>query len=570
MIALPLLLLASLSLPLSTVSIVIPLTYHHPPRSLNSSSSSSSSEDDSWTRTVVAMEALERKYVKWYDHEYDFAGKSRERRAGRGGGSNEEGEGGWLGKRADGTLSLTNVYGDATYVAALTVGKTAVQSLNVILDTGSADLWLSSSSCSTCTGSAYELNPSSSPSMKVTTTPFSIVYGSGSASGTLATDTVTLGPFSVEQTFGLVTSTSSNLIFSPLSGIMGLAFQSIATSGAVPFWYDLLSSSQLTQPLMAFYLTRYFGTSSALNEGGSCTFGATDSSLYSGDINYIDMPSGSRTYWLIPFDLAIVDDVLVTLAANTNAAIDTGTTLIVGPTEDVAAIYAQIDGAKDVGGGHWVFPCTNTVSVSFVFGGTPYALTSADMSRGLYETGSSFCVGAISASDLGSNAPMSWIIGAAFLKNVYSVFRATPPSIGFALLSESAGGSPAAPSVPSADTTTTTTAAATSAASRTSSSSAAVTSSRASSSTSSQRSSTASSASSASASAATISTTTTAGGEGGIVTGILPGAAEVTSSSAAVASASGVTPSSGARQSLKVDAVWVGVLALSALVTLSL
>lgn len=98
---------------------------------------------------------------------------------------------------------------------------------------------------------------------------------------------------------------------------------------------------------------RYFGTSSALNEGGSCTFGATDASLYSGDINYIDMPSvrslillfstrltadivasflstqGSRTYWLIPFDLAIVDDVLVTLAANTNAAIDTGTTLIV-------------------------------------------------------------------------------------------------------------------------------------------------------------------------------------------------------------------------------------------------
>lgn len=32
------------------------------------------------------------------------------------------------------------------------------------------------------------------------------------------------------------------------------------------------------------------------------------------------------TYWLIPFDVAIVSDVLVTLASNTKAAIDTGTT----------------------------------------------------------------------------------------------------------------------------------------------------------------------------------------------------------------------------------------------------
>ena len=42
---------------------------------------------------------------------------------------------------------------------------------------------------------------------------------------------------------------------------------------------------------MAFYLTRHFGTSSALNEGGECTLGYTDSSLYEGDIHYVDMPS---------------------------------------------------------------------------------------------------------------------------------------------------------------------------------------------------------------------------------------------------------------------------------------
>lgn len=69
------------------------------------------------------MEALEGKYARWYDQGYDFAGRSRERRAGRRRGSEEEeGERGWLGKRADGTLSLTNVYGDACVIESSFLG----------------------------------------------------------------------------------------------------------------------------------------------------------------------------------------------------------------------------------------------------------------------------------------------------------------------------------------------------------------------------------------------------------------------------------------------------------------
>lgn len=37
------------------------------------------------------------------------------------------------------------------------------------------------------------------------------------------------------------------------------------------------------------------------------------------------------------------------------------------------------------------------------------------------------------------NSPISWIVGATFLKNVYSVFRYNPPAIGFAALSDNAG-----------------------------------------------------------------------------------------------------------------------------------
>jgi len=35
----------------------------------------------------------------------------------------------------------------------------------------------------------------------------------------------------------------------------------------------------------------------------------------------------------------------------------------------------------------------------------------------------------------------AWVVGDTFLKNVYSVFRANPPAVGFAQLSAAAGGS---------------------------------------------------------------------------------------------------------------------------------
>ena len=58
------------------------------------------------------------------------------------------------------------------------------------------------------------------------------------------------------------------------------------------------------------------------------------------------------------------------------------------------------------------------------------------MSAGHYN--STHCGGAIyEFTDMGDIAPdgsgnPGWVIGAAFLKNVYSVYRLNPPSVGFA------------------------------------------------------------------------------------------------------------------------------------------
>jgi hypothetical protein len=131
---------------------------------------------------------------------------------------------------------------------------------------------------------------------------------------------------------------------------MGLAFQTIASSGATPFWQTLASSSAWDEPLMAFQLTRFGNSSSASNlePGGSFQMGGTNSSLFTGNIDYQDIPSGDESYWIQTLSAMTVNGNSVTLPTGSDAlaAIDTGTTLVGGPPDAIAALYAHIPNSQ--------------------------------------------------------------------------------------------------------------------------------------------------------------------------------------------------------------------------------
>ena len=82
---------------------------------------------------------------------------------------------------------------------------------------------------------------------------------------------------------------------------MGLGFQTIASSGATPFWQSLAETDgALDSPLFAFQITRFTNDTNAaeLEAGGTFTLGAVNSSLYTGDIDYQDIPDGAPGYWI--------------------------------------------------------------------------------------------------------------------------------------------------------------------------------------------------------------------------------------------------------------------------------
>ena len=83
---------------------------------------------------------------------------------------------------------------------------------------------------------------------------------------------------------------------------MGFGFQTIASTQAVPFWQALVNANKFGEPLFSFYLTRFGNVNNAadLEPGGVLTLGGTNSSLFQGDIDFVNMPSDATpSFWLL-------------------------------------------------------------------------------------------------------------------------------------------------------------------------------------------------------------------------------------------------------------------------------
>ena len=186
-----------------------------------------------------------------------------------------------------------------SYYGTIAVGTPPV-AYDVILDTGSADLWLANSQCNEGCNGLQTFDSSSSSTFTNVSKPFEVTYGSGQAQGFLAQDVVQMAGFEVQsQVFGMfsfpVTSPihrssmtipsalcdqiSDGLLVAPVSGLLGLGWQSLSSSGAKPLWQALYNDNVLDQTVMSFYLTRFQNVSKTQSQepGGVFTLGLSQS-----------------------------------------------------------------------------------------------------------------------------------------------------------------------------------------------------------------------------------------------------------------------------------------------------
>lgn len=106
---------------------------------------------------------------------------------------------------------------------------------------------------------------------------------------------------------GVVSNITDHMLNHPVSGLLGLAFPTISVSHSVPFWLNIAAQpGYLDDALVAFQLTRYVDDDAARNAepGGTFSIGSVNASLYTGDIDYQDVPDGHVGYWILPLTCA--------------------------------------------------------------------------------------------------------------------------------------------------------------------------------------------------------------------------------------------------------------------------
>ncbi|OCT57311.1 hypothetical protein XELAEV_18003690mg [Xenopus laevis] len=145
-------------------------------------------------------------------------------------------------------------YMDNQYFGTISIG-TPPQEFNVVFDTGSANLWIPSVTCSSAACTNHNrFNSKLSSTFKPGNKMVSISYGTGSMSGALGYDTVQVGDI-VDRKQGLLLSETESifLFYSKFDGILGLGYPSLSVGDVTPVFDNMWNEGQ---PYRALYLLR--------------------------------------------------------------------------------------------------------------------------------------------------------------------------------------------------------------------------------------------------------------------------------------------------------------------------
>lgn len=317
---------------------------------------------------------------------------------------------------------------NAQYYGEVKIG-TPGQKFRVVFDTGSSNLWVPAMNCAGCGGrflfKKNRLDTTKDSTFVGSETPFEIEYGSGPVSGKFAQDVVSVEGIKVtDQKLGVIENAKglgAAFLMGQFDGILGLGFSSISIGQVPTFMDNAAAQNKLDNAVFGFYL-------GGDNTDGELTLGGLDDTKYTGE--FFDVPLLSETWWKVALDSVETEDTNIDSA--TTAIVDSGTSLITGPSREIRKL-ARAVGAKRMLKGEYVIDCDKAATmpnIDFVLNGKKFTLTGQDV---VLKSGDT-CLFGFMALDMKSEEDPKWILGDLMMRKFYTKFDLENKVVGFAEL----------------------------------------------------------------------------------------------------------------------------------------
>lgn len=332
------------------------------------------------------------------------------------------------------------------YFVNVTVGNDVFP---LLIDTGSAYLWVYGSDCNASACSGKELFSTSFVEKEQST--FALQYSSGVASGDVYEDRIIVNKLATTEnfTFGVADEVPSTFANYPISGVFGLPsnnsenIQSIISalrdSNAISIekfsiYLGNLNTSNFTDSSSTEYQT-------AMVNKGIFAIGNEINELYTGELYYNKLLSNENHYWSLGINNIYIDSYAVNFTNYENytgthshtkrsSIVDSGTTLLILPKQDALDVHSFFESSV-TDGTNFAILCNSTQNITFDFGSKNWTLSPSSYLGSAYPESSiydGYCVSNIQGLEINE----AWILGNVFLENVYSVFDVENQKLGFA------------------------------------------------------------------------------------------------------------------------------------------
>lgn len=213
------------------------------------------------------------------------------------------------------------------------------QSFDVIFDSGSSNLWINSVECpSPACKLHHRFDHKKSRTYRPVGMDMSVKFGTGSIDGFLGQDTFHLGPIKVRhQTFGQISQENGDVFMTgKFDGILGLSFPSLSAAGYTPVFDNIIKQRLLTKNSYSFYYSK------APREASTLVLGEPNPELFKPPIRYLSV--SKPFYWQVELRDILVGGRSLNVCPNPpcKAVVDTGTSLLTGPTDVMSTILDAV------------------------------------------------------------------------------------------------------------------------------------------------------------------------------------------------------------------------------------